>query len=145
VTAAAGRGVRIFSRSAITSLFTTALDFLTLAGLVEGLHANYVLATWAGTVVGSISNFLINKHWAFEVGPGHLGPQALRFLIVQAGASALHTLGVWIFTRFAGLPYLASKTVVAVIVYLGWNYPLNRLFVFRQAPSATTGSEAGPT
>ena len=33
-------------------------------------------------------------------------------------------------TRFAGLPYLGSKTVVAALVALSWNYPLNRLFVF---------------
>jgi len=136
--------VRVFSRSALTSLFTTALDFCTLILLVEKLGVGYVLATWAGTVVGSISNFLINKHWAFEVEPGRLGPQAMRFVMVQAGASGLHTLGVWLFTRFAGLPYPVSKTVVAVLVYLGWNYPLNRLFVFRSPPPAA-GVGAGPT
>lgn len=128
----------------LTSLFTTALDFGTLVLLVEKLGVGYVLATWVGTVVGSLSNFLINKHWAFEVGPGHLGPQAARFLVVQSGASGLHTLGVWLFTRFAGLPYPASKTVVAALVYLGWNYPLNRLFVFRSSPPAAEAG-AGPT
>ncbi len=37
---------------------------------------------------------------------------------------------MWLLTRFGGLPYLGSKTVIAALVALGWNYPLNRYFVF---------------
>jgi putative flippase GtrA len=103
-----------------------------------------VWATWIGTVVGSLSNFTINKLWTFEAGRKGLAPQFLRFLLVQTGASALQTLGVWIFTRFAGLPYVASKTLIAVLVYLGWNFPLNRLFVFR-ADSPMPTPETPPT
>jgi putative flippase GtrA len=121
-----------FSRSALTSLFTTALDFGTLSGLVELFGVDYVLATWIGTVVGSLSNFAINRAWAFDVRDRPRGAQFGRFLLVQAGASLLHTLGVWIFTRFAGLPYQASKVVISVLVYLGWNYPMNLWFVFRR-------------
>ena len=121
---------RTFPRSILTSLFTTALDFGALTASVELLHINYVLATWLGTVVGSLSNFSINKHWAFHGSPLALRHQLLRFVLVQAGASALHTLGVWVLTRFGGLPYLGSKTVIAALVAVGWNYPLNRYFVF---------------
>jgi putative flippase GtrA len=56
--------------------------------------------------------------------------QFLRFVLVQVGASGLHTAGVWLLTRFLGLPYPASKLVVAALVYLGWNYPKNRWVVF---------------
>ena len=121
---------RTLPRSILTSLFTTALDFGALTGAVELLHVNYVLATWMGTVVGSLSNFAINKRWAFHGSPLGLRHQFPRFVLVQAGASALHTLGVWLLTRFGGLPYLGSKSVIAALVALGWNYPLNRYFVF---------------
>ena len=40
---------------------TTALDFVTLTGLVELAGVDYVLATWIGTIVGSLSNFSINR------------------------------------------------------------------------------------
>ena len=131
-TRSAGRGHGTFSRSALTSLFTTALDFGTLTGLVELFGVDYVLATWIGTVIGSLSNFTINRVWAFDVRDSPRGAQFVRFLLVQAGASLLHTLGVWIFTRFVGLPYQASKVVISVLVYLGWNYPMNLWFVFRR-------------
>jgi len=121
---------RTLPRSILTSLLTTAFDFGVLTGAVELFHVNYVLATWMGTVVGSLSNFAINKRWAFHGSPLALRHQLLRFMLVQAGASAWHTLGVWLLTRFGGLPYLGSKTVIAALVALAWNYPLNRYFVF---------------
>jgi putative flippase GtrA len=132
---------RTFSRSLLTSLFTTALDFGTLTGLVELVGVNYVLATWLGTVLGSLSNFTINRVWAFDARDRPPTGQFARFLAVQAFASVLHTAGVWGFTRFLGLPYQASKVIISVLVFLGWNYPMNRRFVFRRP--AETGAPAG--
>ena len=119
-----------FAKSAITSIFTTSLDFALLAGLVELAHVNYVLATFLGTVLGASTNFLINRRWAFEATAGHAGHQALRYLLVQIGSATLHTTGVYTLTHFGGAPYLVSKVVVAVAAYLVWNYPLNHYFVF---------------
>jgi hypothetical protein len=63
-----------------------------------------VLSTWIGTVVGSLTNFAINKM------VGLLGAKRARHPV--------------------------SKLLVATAVYLGWNYPLNRWFVFRAAGQA---------
>jgi putative flippase GtrA len=122
-----------FGRSLLTSLLTTALDFGTLVGLTELARVNYVLATWIGTVVGSLANFTINKAWAFSARDAPAVPALGRFVVVQAGASGLHTAGVWALTRFGRLPYPVSKAAVAAVVYLVWNYPLNRRFVFHSA------------
>ena len=122
-----------FLRSAATSVLTTALDFAVLIGSVELLHVNYVLATLFGTIVGALSNFTINKHWAFKGSSIPLPSQLARFVLVQAGASGLQTLGVWLLTRFLKIPYQASKLIVAVLVLLGWNYPMNKAVVFFRA------------
>ncbi|HXI56626.1 MAG TPA: GtrA family protein [Polyangia bacterium] len=119
-----------FSRSTLTSLFTTALDFLTLVTAVQVFGVNYVLATWLGTVVGSLSNFAINRKWAFGDSQRRSHNQFIRFVLVQVGSSALNTLGVWLLTRFAGIPYQISKLIVAAAVGVGWNYPMNHFFVF---------------
>jgi putative flippase GtrA len=126
---------RTFPRSAATSIFTTSLDFGLLAALVELGHVNYVLATFLGTVLGSTSNFLINRRWAFAATDGHAGHQAARYLATQAGSAALHTSGVWLLTRFGGVRYLVAKVVVAIAAYLVWNYPMNHYFVFRTRAS----------
>jgi putative flippase GtrA len=132
--------VSAFAKNTITSVFTTALDFGTLTGLVELCHVDYVIATLVGTIVGATSNFFINRHWSFAATHGAVHHQALRMLPVQAGSSGLQTLGVWLFTRFAGLPYFASKLVVSALVYLGWNYPMNRYWVFRAQPQVLDGA-----
>ncbi len=127
-----GHRAGTFSRNTLTSLFTTALDFATLTGLVELLSVNYVLATWLGTVVGSLSNFTINRVWTFDARDRPRTGQFLRFLVVQGGASLQQTLGVWLITRFLDVPYLGSKLIISALVYLAWNYPMNRWFVFRR-------------
>ena len=133
-----------FSRNTLTSICTTALDFITLAGLVELAGVDYVLATWIGTIVGSLSNFSINRWWTFQASWQPRSWQFLRFVLVQVAASGLHTGGVWIFTRFLGLPYPASKLVVAALVYLAWNYPMNRWVVFNPRFSAPAGGVQEP-
>ena len=120
-----------FHKSVITSLFSTAMDFGTLTFLVEVAHLHYVAAVFLGTVVGCTSNFIVARRWAFEATAGDWRYQVLRLLPVQAGSSVLQTLGVWLLTRFGSFHYELSKTIVAVAVYLGWNYPLNRWYVFR--------------
>ncbi len=121
------------------SIFSTAVDFATLTGLVELAGVDYVLATFIGTIVGFLTNFTINRYWAFEAMHGHLGWQFARVLPVQAGSTALQTLGVWVFDRFIGFRYWVAKIIVAVLVYLIWNYPMNRFWVFfaRRSPSYT--------
>lgn len=126
-------------RSVMTSIFTTALDFGSMMGLVELVHVDYVIATFVGTIVGFLANFTINRYWAFEAHAGSLGWQFVRVLPVQAGSSGLQTLGVWVFDRFIGLRYWVAKIVVSALVYLVWNYPMNRWFVF--GVSSDTSSE----
>jgi putative flippase GtrA len=132
--------MKSLQRSVVTSLFTTALDFGTLTALVELFHLNYVIATFLGTVVGSVSNFLINRHWAFEARAGAAHWQFARFLPVQGGSSGLQTLGVWLFTEHTRFRYFTSKLVVAVLVYVLWNYPMNRFFVFPRARKPVAAS-----
>jgi putative flippase GtrA len=132
-----------FRRSLLTSLFTTALDFGTLVSLTEIVGINYVVSTWIGTIVGALSNFTINKRWAFSARAAPVGPALWRFALIQLGASGLHTAGVWAVTRFGDLAYPVSKLVVAAVVYLGWNYPLNRWFVFH--PRHQVQATEGPT
>lgn len=136
--------MKSFTRNTLTSILTTGLDIVTLLIAVELFHVHYVLATLLGTVVGATSNFFINRHWSFQASGGRARWQMVRFLPVQAGSSALQTLGVWFLTEIGMLPYFASKLVVAVVVYLIWNYPMNRYFVFPSRASSAGPARTSP-
>jgi putative flippase GtrA len=130
-----------FSRNTLTSLFTAALDVGVLTSLVEVGRVNVVLATWVGTVVGCLSNFFINRRWSFSAHGSAAHWQLVRFVPVQIGSSAIQTAGVWLLTSVGGLGYFNSKLAIAVFVYLAWNYPLNRFFVFPAAAVSRAAPE----
>ena len=120
-----------FARSVATSIFSTAVDFGTLMGLFELAHVQYVVATVIGTTLGFLANFTVNRYWAFDARDGNLRWQFVRVLPVQGGSTGLQALGVWLCVGVAGLHVWTAKIVVATLVYLCWNYPMNRFWVFR--------------
>jgi putative flippase GtrA len=74
----------------------------------------------------------LNRHWAFDAAKVPVGHQAVKYTIVSAGSLTLNTGGVWLVTEKMHLFYMYSKIGVALVVALGFNYPLQRFFVYRK-------------
>jgi putative flippase GtrA len=127
-----------FGKSVVTSIFSTAIDYATLLGLYA-LGVDYRLATFLGTVIGFLTNFTINRYWAFDAREGALHWQLVRSLPIQTGSTALQVLGMWLFVGAFGIAVELSKLIVAALVYLCWNYPMNRHFVFGRKLAPATG------
>lgn len=121
---------RTFSRATVTSIAATAVDFTTLYVLVEFGHAYYVWANATAALLGALTNFTLNRHWAFESRERGVHIQSFRYALVSGASLVLNTALVFCFTEFAGLRYLVSKVIASVTVGWGWNYPLHRYFVF---------------
>jgi putative flippase GtrA len=125
-----------FGRYAVTSAAATASDFA-LASLLHGLGAPPAAATFFGCVLGGAVAFSLSRRWTFGGGPARAWPQLLRFLFVWATSALLNSAGVpWLLGWLTSFPL--AWAVVRAAVYLGWNYPLSRWFVF--SPEKT-GSE----
>ena len=123
---------RAFSRTTLTAIAATAVDFSTIWVLVEFAHLYYVAANLIAATCGAITNFSLNRLWAFDHGRhGHAHRQAVRYAIVSAASLLLNTSAVFCFTEFAHLRYLISKFIGALIVGWFWNYPMHRYYVFR--------------
>lgn len=130
--------MKSFGRSILVSIFSTAVDFGTSILLVEAFQVNHELAVFIGTVIGFVLNFSLNRWWAFEAEDGPLGWQFVRVLPVQVGSSLFRPGIVYLFERYLELRYWIANLVAAAIVYLVWNYPMNRWFVFRKHRVQTT-------
>lgn len=128
--------IKSFSRANATALAATVSDFSTLYLLVEHFHLYYVAATACGAVAGAITNFLLNRFWAFDSRHQSVHSQGVRYGIVSAGSLALNTGLVFLLTDYGGLMYLKSKVIAALAVGWLWNYPLHRYFVFPPKPNA---------
>jgi phosphatidylglycerophosphate synthase/putative flippase GtrA len=119
-------------RSQLASLTATLVDFGTLIILVEIGRIGYVAATAIGAFLGALVNFLLGRHWSFAANHESLRGQAIRYALVSAISLILNSLGVYLLTDYAGLHYTASKVITSVSVSLLFNFPLQRLFVFRR-------------
>ena len=121
---------KTFSKAQLTALSATAVDFGALYSLVEHAHVHYVAATAMGAFAGAVTNFLLNRYWAFESRSDRIRLQGFRYGLVAAGSLGLNTGLVFFFTEFGRLRYLTSKVIAALLVGWVWNYPLHRYYVF---------------
>jgi putative flippase GtrA len=129
-----------FRRYALTSAAATLSDF-TVASSLHRVGSKAWVATALGCLVGGGVAFALGRNWTFRAASSRPLPQLLRFGGVWASSALLNSCGV-----AAGVPLLGSFSAawlaVRASVYLGWNYPLSRWFVF-PASKAVLESPAG--
>lgn len=117
-----------FGRYAVTSALATTTDFA-LAGSLHSAGISPAQATFVGCVAGGAVAFGLSRGWTFQAGAGRAWPQILRFLGVWATSALLNSGGVPLVLAWCG-SFPLAWTLVRAAVYLGWNYPLARWFVF---------------
>jgi putative flippase GtrA len=130
---ALGRGS--IGRSAISSALATASDFALVLVLVAWLGASPPLATFVGCVLGGVVNFTVNRFWAFG-SDAPTGRQALRYLFVTASSALLNAGLMAAVLLLPAVPYAIAWWLVRGVVFLSWNYPLHRDWVFLRSSRA---------
>jgi len=119
---------RRFIKAQAASVIATFVDLLVTVILKEYLSIWYVLASFIGTIAGGTTNFALGRSWVFNRRDKKIPVQAIKYFIIWNGNLLLSTLGV--FTHYLQISYFYSKLIVAVIVGIGYNYMLQKKFVF---------------
>jgi len=119
-----------FLKANTSSLLASATDFLLTVLLVQFAGCNVVLAAAAGTIAGGVINFLVNRHWVFRQEEERAARQMGKYALVWMGNLALNTGGVYVLVNMAGLHYVLSKVLTALVVAFLYNYPMQKNFVF---------------
>jgi putative flippase GtrA len=120
----------MFSRSILSSLVATLLDFVAVTLLVTGLAFLPWAATFFGCLVGGVTNFGINRVWAFPGSRGTVRGQGLRYSVVSLSSAFLNAGGVALLLFAPNMDYRLAWLLARFAVYVAWNYPLNRDYVF---------------
>jgi putative flippase GtrA len=118
-----------FGRYAATSALATGTDFA-LASSLHWLRVSAGMATFIGCVAGGVVAFALSRRWTFQAGAGRALPQLLRFLLVWGTSAFLNSFGVPALLAWGVSSFPLAWTFVRAAVYLAWNYPLSRWFVF---------------
>ena len=130
VNQAVGEKKKTFFKFQVTALTATAIDFLVTVILREMFNVYYTWAVAAGATSGAITAFTINRYWVFKSLEQHALRQGLRYLLVAGGSILLNTAGTFIITEMIQIPYLISKTLVALVIGFTYSYYFSKRFVF---------------
>jgi putative flippase GtrA len=136
-TAPSGRAVELgrLSRATIVSIVVTGLEFVALAGLVR-LMPKWV-AFASVQIIANLGTFFSYKYWAFGARGGSAAVQYARQTVVFGGSWLFNTGIASLLSYRFGVGPVPAFAISNVVVYLGWNYPLNRWWVFHEPPPTT--------
>ena len=138
-------GFFVFLRAQCSAQLATVLDFAVTLFLFYLCSLGYVYATFAGALSGAVLNCVVNYEWTFKASGLDKRGIIFKYLLVWGGSVLLNTWGTYFFTEwmqhasclnalFALLGehcFLVAKVLTAVLVGCGWNYFLQRSFVYR--------------
>ena len=94
-------------------------------------HIDVVLASIIGTIFGGMINFLIGRVWVFKTSETNFSEQGKKYFLIWLGNLFLNAGGVYFFIKIMGLQYLIAKMITAITVSIGYNYPLQKGYVFK--------------
>ncbi|MCF6364858.1 MAG: GtrA family protein [Bacteroidales bacterium] len=120
-----------FFRYNISAIIATAVDFTILIGLTEIFQLWYFLSAVIGAIAGGIVAFLFSRNWVFKKRDGKIATQALKYILVWGTSIFLNTYGLYLFVEYLNFHYIISKVIVAVIIGIGFNFFMNKYFIFK--------------
>jgi len=127
----------VFFRAQFSAYLGGMVDYLTMIICTEWLHIHYTISIAIGGIVGAIVNFTMNRNWTFQANAQ--GDSALlqlfKFGFMVGGSILLKSAGTYLLTGGTHLDYKISRIMIDILVSLGFNYTLQRYWVFRKRTS----------
>jgi len=119
-----------FAKAQASSFISSLFDLATTVVCKEFFYLWYIVASLIGTILGGSTNFTLGRVWVFKRKEKKVPKQLVKYLLVWNGNLLLTTSGVFMVTHYAGLNYFTSKILVSLTVGMGYNYFLQKKFVF---------------
>lgn len=110
----------------------TLCDYAARVFLDKIVDISYVSATFFGAIVGGIVNCIINYRFVFGDSDQRKRDVAWRYFIIWCGSILLNTAGTAFFKEVVGLKAYFAMMLTSALVAVGWNYTMQRLFVFKK-------------
>jgi putative flippase GtrA len=123
--------MKIFWKVNIAAIIASLADFLFTFLLKYIGHIDAVLASILGTIFGGVINFLIGRVWVFKTSQTNFSEQGKKYFLIWLGNLLLNASGVYLLIKIMGVQYLIAKMITAITVAIGYNYPLQKGYVFK--------------
>ncbi len=128
-----GANLLRFFKAQLSAFTGGIVDYLIMIACTEFLGIHYTISIAIGGLIGAAVNFSINKYWSFETDRRReaIPSQLMRFAVMLIGSIALKAAGTFALTEYGKVDYKISRLLVDLAVSLGFNYTLQRFWVFR--------------
>ncbi|WP_214225493.1 GtrA family protein [Pedobacter sp. B4-66] len=127
--------VFVFAKAQLSAFTGGIVDYLVMILCTELLGIHYTISIAIGGIVGAVVNFSVNRYWTFTTAKAShapVGQQLIKFIFVVGGSILLKSSGTYLFTNWLKLDYKICRVIVDIIVSLGFNYVLQKYWVFRR-------------
>ncbi len=88
--------------------------------------------------IGAVVNFTINRFWTFKKDEAPVASQLWKFIIVVIGSIILKSQGTPLLSTLTGIDYKITRLMVELVVSLGFNFTLQKYWVFKKADRQET-------
>lgn len=122
---------KAFGKAQISAFLGGVVDYLIMLICVELLDTHYVTGIIFGGIIGAIVNYSINRYWSFAGNKQAAQQQIGKFVLVVIGSILLKSGGTTLLTEAFYIDYKVSRLITDAVVSFGFNYVLQRYWVFR--------------
>ncbi|MFD2597530.1 GtrA family protein [Sphingobacterium corticis] len=129
------KGVKQFLKAQLSAFVGGMVDYLIMICGVEMFSLPVSTSIVISGSIGAVINFSINRYWTFKDDRTAIGDQLWKFVLVVIGSIFLKSQGTPLLTDITGIDYRITRLMVELIVSLGFNFMLQKYWVFRKGAS----------
>ena len=127
----------VFIKAQISAFIGGITDYAIMIFFTEVFHVHYTVSIVIGGLIGAVVNFRLNNKWTFRskdaAYKNSMREQLLKFLLVVINSIFLKSMGTYVITTFLNIDYKISRLITDLFVSIGFNYTLQRYWVFKKA------------
>lgn len=125
----------IFVKAQASAFIGGIVDYAIMIACTEFIGIHYTISILISGTIGAVVNFSINRKWTFNAEQEPLKYQLPKFVVVVIGSIILKSAGTYLFTNWLSINYKFGRILTDIIVSLGFNYTLQKYWVFRKGNS----------
>lgn len=119
-----------FIRFSVSGGIATLVDVALLYILTEYVGIWYLISAVFSFMTGSITHFVISRHWVFKDLTKTFWRQYKTFLTIHLGGLSINLIGLFVLVEYFKIYYILAKFLV-VILGISWTFFGNKKFTFK--------------
>lgn len=124
--------VAVFIKAQFSAFVGGISDYIIMIFLTEFAGLFYVISIGISGTLGAVINYSLNRYWTFKRTDIPMQTQLKKFVVVVIGSITLKSSGTYILTEWVHIDYKISRLMVDAVVSLGFNFMLQKYWVFRK-------------